>query len=170
MTIVVILMWILKVARWTIVFFFGLFLYRKFKLPSLPWIAAYFLASVIPPLFMPLIISGWIKKALEHPQYNENFYRIIYEHCRSHPEAYKLAAGIFQWSGLFGVITYLLLTILVISEIVYIISLNNQIEIPETFRFTLKIRNKVTLIGTVIVLITLLSPFFTLFAISNVSN
>lgn len=149
---------------------FGLFLYQKFKLPSLPWIAAYFLASVIPPIFIPLLISGWLKKALEHPQFSETYFNVFFSHFNLHPEAYKDAAGIVQWSGFFGVITYLLLTILVISEIVYIISLNNQIEIPEIFRLTFKVRAKVNLIGAVIVLITLVSPIVTLFAMSNVSN
>ena len=169
MTTAIILTWLIRVIRWAIVFFFGIFLYRKFKLPSLPWIAAYSLAKIVPGIFVPFLMGVLLKKGFE-PLFGENLYKTLFAHFDAHPEGYKLAAGIFKWQDLFGGISYLLLTLLVISEVIYIISTNTQITIPRELKYTLWIRDRVKFVGISIVAIALFSPIVTLLAVNIMSN
>jgi len=166
MTTAGILIWLIRVIRWGFVGCFGLFLYRKFRLPSLPWIGAYFLASWLPDLFIPLIREKAFKVLLNQ----ENFIKAMSKLSKTNPEESTVLAGIFKWQTLFGGISYLLLTLLVISEVMHIISSKTDLTIPKPLELTLHIRDRVNLVGMSVVLLTLLSPFFTVIAIYRLSN
>ena len=167
MTTAEIITWGVRVVRWALVAYFGLFLYRRFKLPSLPWIGGYFIASWLPSLVLPFIIPKAVNSCFNN---EKSIFQAASTLFKTNPIEYEMVYRIIKWTSVFNGIEYLLLTLLVISEVMFFVSSKTELTIPKPLAFTLSIRNKVNLVGILIVLIALISPIFTMIAVFRIPN
>ena len=164
MTTAKVLIWVIRIVEWSFLGSLGLFLYRKFKFPSLPWILAYFIASWVPKMLMPFIAAIFLESSV----FKDDLVNASTEAMKSSPQQVQAVIEISTWMALLGKVSYFLLTLLVVSEIIYIIESKTKMEIPRPLELTLSIRKNVTLVGMSVVLLTLFAHFFTATALYKI--
>ena len=148
-----VLIWIVRIVEWSVIGYLGLFLYKVFKFPSLPWVGAYFLAHWVPKILMPFIMAIFFKTMMFRDDILNASNNITKD---SLPKA-QAVIQIADWTALIGTTSYLLLTLLVMSDMIHIIRSKTKIQMPKPLELVLPIRKNVTLVGTSVVLITLCS-------------
>lgn len=162
MTTAKVLIWIIRIVE-GFLGYLGLFLYRTFKLPSLPWIGAYFLANWVPKILMPIIMAIFFNTKM----FREDVINASTQLTKDELPKVQALIGMADWFAIVGKISYLLLTLLVISEIIHLVGSKTTVKIPTMLTLTLTIRNNVRLVGTLIVIITLFAHFFSTAALYN---
>lgn len=161
MTIAKVLIWMIRIVEWSFVWYSGLFLYRTFRFPSLPWLGAYFLAHWVPKMLIPFIMAIFFKTSM----FRDDVVKASVEMTKTTWPKAQAVIGIADWVSLLGKISYLLITLLVVSEVIYMIGTKTALKIPKSLELTLAIRRNVTLVGMLVVLMTLFSHVFSTVAL-----
>jgi hypothetical protein len=133
----------IQLVRWVLLFTFGVFIYRRFKLPTFPWLGAFYgirlAKSIIGPFVMKPIKLGQFTGAdsLNIP-------------------ALANVAQVLKFLQMTDVAD-LLVMLLVISEIIHLLLSLQITEVPAQFKWTLKFRENANFWGIILIILSLMN-------------
>ena len=134
---------IIQLVRWVLLFTFGIFIYRRFKLPTFPWLGAFYGIS-----FAKSIIGPFVMKPIKLGQFTGADSVNI--------PALANVAQVFKLLQMTDVAA-LLVMLLVISEIIYLLSSLQIAEAPVQFRWILKFRENANVWGIILIILSLIN-------------
>lgn len=152
-------MGLIHVAKWVLLLIFGLFVYRKIKPPTFPWLAAFVLIRIISSFFFVLVrkdpyfvhvkqsINDQLHK-LNDPAFGETLHEFV---------------SASQFFATFQGAIDLLVALMIISEVLYLLSNYKITEVPAHFKWIAGFRENAVFWGIVLVSLSLIKPFLSLF-------
>jgi len=134
--------WILRVTYWILLIVSGIWLYRVLKLRALPWLGVHFALSII----LGFITDGIVRQLITEgtPPFGWT--------------STDFAMRLSSYHFLTHCIVNILVILLALSEIIFLMSKSDPTQVPTPMRPFLLIQRRMTVVGTVLILLTLAYP------------
>ncbi len=140
---VVIFGWCFQCALWGLLIAFGIWLYRRVPVRSLPWLMAYLLLSILIGICMPFVMKQIISKPTA-------------------PLGWSKGELVVQWSygsHAIGVAIDFMILLLLLSDLTFLLQRMGVELDRELIRRLVKVRDHSTLLGIIIICLQLVVPF-----------
>ncbi|HEX8234499.1 MAG TPA: hypothetical protein VF600_00935 [Abditibacteriaceae bacterium] len=143
---------ILQLVRWGLLVAFGIWLHRRLPLRSLPWAGAYLLLTAAPLMLANTFLLRWLvgKQTLPFG-------------WSSSMSTGAFVTKMITGSRLFGAAAMLILTIMVLSDLIFLLSRAGIEPDRKAVRRLLVLRDWSTPLGLAVIALTVVSQMFSIF-------